>query len=255
MQDGPRERWLCLECEANFNRSETAFANQIFHPYLQRSEQRLRYGPWLLHFCTSVSWRTLRYHILQEATNEFPQYLNGRIEAAESAWREYLLGHRPHPGEFRQHLVPMDRIESASGELSPNINRYLMRAVQIDMCHGGDTLFTFTKMGRFMVLGFVNEPNTSNWTGSRVNANQGTVEPRHYTMPTAFLGYLNDKANSLAGVTRALSERQQAKINDAFVSNIDRMIGSDFMAAMSADVEMFGPMAFHNNQEAPENER
>lgn len=255
MQDGPKERWLCLTCEANFSRSEAAFANQIFHPYLQASGRRLRYGPWLLHFCVSVSWRTLRYHIQQKALNELSLYLSDRIGLAESAWRNYLLGNRLHPGEFRQHLVPMDQIQSASGELSPNINRYLMRAVQIDMCHGGNTLFTFTKLGRFMVLGFICEPSTSNWTGSRVNANQGTVEPRHYTMPAAFMGYLNDKANSLAGVTKALSERQKEKINNAFVSNMDRMIGSDFMTAMSADVEMFGSMAFHNNQEAPEDWR
>lgn len=255
IQDGPKERWLCLTCEANFNRSETAFANQIFHPYLQASGQRLRYGPWLLHFCVSVSWRTLHYHTQHQEADKFPTHLNQAIEVAESTWRNYLLGNLPHPGEFRQHLVPMDRIESTSGKLSPNINRYLMRAVQIDMCQGGETLFTFTKLGRFMVLGFISEPNTSNWTGSRINANQGTVEPRNYTMPAAFMGYINDKANSLSGITRSISDRQHAKINDAFVANIDRMAGSDFFSAMSADVEMFGPKAFHNNQDAPEGER
>lgn len=248
VQDGPKERWLCLNCEANFNHSETAFANQIFHPYLQESGHRLRYEGWLLHFCVSLSWRTLHYHTQSGTTNEFAPHLTSSIELAELTWRDYLLGRLPHPGEFRQHLVPMDRIESASARLSPNINRYLMRAVQIDLCHGGDTLFTFTKLGRFIVLGFINEPNPSNWTGSRVNANQGRVEPRNFTMPAAFMGYLNDKADSLAGVTGSISERQQEKINNAFISNLDRMVGSDFFASMSADVEMFGAMAFHENQ-------
>jgi hypothetical protein len=212
----------------------------------------MSYGPWLLHFCVSVSWRTLRYYAQEQSTNDFAPHLNRAIDLAESTWRNYLLGNLPHPGGFRQHLIPMDRIQSASGRLSPNINRYLMRAIQIDVCHGGDTLFTFTKLGRFVVLGFVSEPNTCNWTGSRVNANQGTVGPRHYTMPAAFMNYLNEKADSMAGVTRSISDRQHGKINDAFTSNIDRIVDSDFFAAMSADVEMFGPLAFHNNQGTPE---
>lgn len=254
VQDGPKEHWLCLNCEANFNQSETAFANRIFHPYLQESGQRLRYGAWLLHFCASLSWRTLHYHTQNETTNEFAPHLTSSIELAESTWRDYLLGRLPHPGEFRQHLVPVDRIESASARLSPNINRYLMRAVQIDLCHGDDTLFTFTKLGRFIVLGFINEPNPNNWTGSRINANHGTVEPRDLTMPAAFMGYLNNKADSLAGVTGSISDRQQKKIDDAFISNLDRMIGSDFFDSMSADVEMFGSMAFHENQGTGRNE-
>jgi hypothetical protein len=149
----------------------------------------------------------------------------------------------------------MDRIESATVGLSPNINRYLMRAVQIDICHGKETLFTFTKFGRFVVLGFISQANPSSWSGSRINSNHGTIEPRNYNMPAAFMGYVNDKAESLTGVTRAISEKQRAKINDTFISNIDRITGSDFFEAMSADVEMFGSMAFHNNQDAPDSAR
>lgn len=248
IQDGPKERWLCAACEANFNRSETAFATQIFHPYLKASGNQLKYGSWLLHFCASVSWRTLHYHTLHNYTEEFPPHLEKAIQQAEATWKDFLLGNIPHPGKFRQHIVPVDRIESASGKLSPNINRYLMRAVQIDICQGGETLFTFTKLGRFLILGFINEPNLSNWTGSKVNANQGIIEPRKYTMPAAFAGYLNEKADAMSGVTGSLSERQKEKIENSILTNIDRMKGSDFFVAMSADVEMFGTEAFHENQ-------
>lgn len=254
IQDGPKEYWLCSRCEANFNSSETAFANQIFHPYLQAAGHRLRYGPWLLHFCTSLSWRTLRYHMQKKSINQFSPDLNRRIDLAESTWRDYLLGNLTHPSEFRQHLLPMDQIKSATGQLSPNINRYLMRAVQIDVCHGSNTLFTFTKFGRFIVLGFINEPNPKNWNGSQVNANQGIIEPRNYTLPAGFIRYINEKANSISRATNSLSVKQKAKVNQSFVSNIDSIIDSDFMAAMSADVEMFGPIAFHNNQKDHNNE-
>lgn len=248
VQDGPKEHWLCGSCEDNFGRSETAFANQIFYPYLRGPQARLAYGSWLLHFCTSVSWRTLRYHMSQKAADKFSDSHGSNIARAEETWRKYLLGQLPHPGEFRQHLLPMDQIEDTSADLSPNINRYLMRAVQIDLCGSDKTLFTFTKLGRFMVLGFVSEPNPNRWVGARVNANRGTVEPRTYKLPHAFLGYINDKANSMGEVTKELSARQREKIDSAFLSNIDRIAGSDFFTAMSADVEMFGKKAFHDNQ-------
>lgn len=252
LQDGPKEPWLCRECEENFGRSETTFANQIFYPYLQAPTKRLRYGPWMLHFCTSVSWRTLHYHTQQEDAESFSEHLSERIQHAESSWREYLLGNTANPGEFRQHVVPMDRIESASGRLSPNINRYLMRAVQIDICHGGDTLFTFTKLGRFMILGFISEPNPSRWVGSRVNANRGTVEPKNYRMPAAFVGYINDKSDDISAASQRISDRQHKKINETFIANVDRIVGSDFFTAMAADVDMFGSQAFHENQRPKE---
>lgn len=33
VQDGLKRHWLCASCESLFARSETAFADQLFHPY------------------------------------------------------------------------------------------------------------------------------------------------------------------------------------------------------------------------------
>lgn len=158
------------------------------------------------------------------------------------------MGQIPHPGNFRQHLIPLDGVESATFDLPPNINRYLMRAVDIDLCHGGETIFVYSKLGRFMILGFVNEPNPNHWSGSRVNANQGTVEPRRYTFPAPFRDYLIDKANSISAALASVSDRQRTRIDQAFRDNIDRFVGSDSFRAMDADVQMFGYAAFSSTQ-------
>jgi len=244
IQDGPQEHWLCTNCERRFGRVETTFANQLFHPYLAASGQRFHYGDWLLQFCVSVSWRVLQYHLTRDNNSGFDQTAIARLELAEATWRSFLLGQAPHPGAFRQHLIPLDGIESATFDLPPNINRYLMRAVHIDLCHGGDTVFVYLKLGRFMILGFVNEPNPNHWSGSRVNANQGAVEPRHYTFPAPFRDYLIDKANSTSAALASVSDRQRTRIDEAFRSNIDRFVGSDSFHAMDADVQMFGHAAF-----------
>lgn len=255
VQGGPQEHWLCADCESRFGRVETTFANQLFHPYLVASGQRFRYGEWLLQFCTSVSWRVLQYHLSRDNNGGLDPVAVVQIRQAEAAWRAFLLGEAPHPGRFRQHLIPLDGIESAAFNLPPNINRYLMRAIHIDMCHGDETLFVYSKLGRFLVLGFVNEPNPNQWSGSRVNANQGTVEPRRYTFPTAFRDYLIGKTNSTSSSLASVSDRQGRRIDEAFRKNIDRFAGSDSFRAMDADVQMFGQAAFSNGSPGDPSDR
>jgi hypothetical protein len=180
----------------------------------------------------------------RNSETEFTAAQFSMLESAEICWRNFLLGNIAHPGSFRQHLIPFDQIESTSRNLPPNINRYLMRAIQIDLCQGGETIFVFTKIGRFAILGFVNEPNPHHWVGTKINANQGRIEPRYYQLPMAFMEYLIDKANNLSGVRANMSERQIAIVDQSFRSNIDRIISSDFFNAMQADVDMFGSDAF-----------
>ena len=247
VQDGLKEYWLCLECEARLGRSETSFATNLFHPYLAQSGRRFRYGRWLLQFCVSVSWRNLLIQLDHLREKDFTESEWSWIEQAELSWRQFLLEGSANPGAFRQLLLPLDRIESSREDLPPNINRYLMRAVDIDLCHGGQTLFTYSKLGRFVILGFINEPNRNHWVGGWVNANEGTVEPRHYTLTAPFGTYLMSKAARAREALQGISPKQTAKIEQTFRANADRIVGSDFFEAMQADVEMFGSEAFINS--------
>lgn len=244
VQDGLKRYWLCASCEGLFSRHETAFANRLFYPYLCESGRAFPYSNWLLNFCTSVSWRVLRLYTdenhLKDWTPEALEY----VSQAETAWREYLLGHRQNPGRFQQHLLPLDQITSTSRNLEPNINRYLMRAIQMDIGRGSSEIFTYAKLGRFIIIGFVNEPNLGRWKGAKVHASNGFVEPKNYVMPRAFGDYLNEKARHMRDALKSVSDRQQAKIKGAFVANMDRYVESDAFTAMQADVGMFGDDAF-----------
>lgn len=253
VQDGPQRHWLCLECEGRLGRSEAAFATGLFHPYLARSGERFRYGPWLLRFCVSVSWRNLLIQLDHLEEHNFTASERNWVESAERTWRQYLLEEIPHPSEYRQFILPLDRIESNRTDLPPNINRYLMCAIDIDLCHGERTLFTYSKIGRFVIIGFINEPNQARWVGGRVNANEGTVEPRHYTLPAPFGTYLMGKATRVRESMQGISPRQAERIERAFRANAGRIVGTDFFEAVKADVEMFGSEAFSSR--GPESER
>jgi hypothetical protein len=124
-------------------------------------------------------------------------------------------------------LLPLDQIESATFSLAKNINRYLMRAVDMDVCRGGQTIFTYSKLGRFILLGFVYEPNLEHWCGTKVHANEGLVEPRKYTIPKPSGDYINQKARREAELLNSVSDRQQNKIKESLRRNVSQYVGSD----------------------------
>jgi hypothetical protein len=226
------------------SQSEGLFAEKLFHPYIEDSGKIVRYSNWLLHFCTSVSWRVLRYYIQNSHLNDLPREKLKMIEEADSTWKEFLLGRVKNPGKFQQHLLPVDQISSSTWSMAPNINRYLMRAIHMDFCQGNKSMFTYAKIGRFIIIGFVHEPNLNHWKGTKVHAHEGTVGPRQYVLPRAFGDYLNEKASSLRETLGSISEKQQQRIDTAFRANIENYISSDAFVAMNADVEMFGSQAF-----------
>lgn len=244
VQDGLKRYWMCADCEGRIGKSETLFSKHMFYPYTESSGGRFWYSRWLMRFSTSLSWRVLRFYRDEIGLNDWSAESLALVDKAELVWREFLLEKREHPGICQQHMLPLDRIENATADLAPNINRYLMRAIDMDICRGGESIFIYSKLGRFIFLGFINEPNITHWRGTKVHANEGLLEPRKYVLPSQFLDYINDKARKMAAVAGTISEKQQAKINTSFVANADKVAGSDLAEAMMADIAMFGDDAF-----------
>lgn len=244
VQDGLKKHWLCVECEGRLNKSETAFANAMFHPYTSNAATRIPYGHWLIEFAVSLSWRVLRFYRDEDGLEDWAPEALARLDAAELVWRELLMGQRPHPGAYEQHVLPLDQIESASGELAPNLNRYVMRAVDMDLVRGGSCVYTYAKLGRFIFLGFIHEPNPRHWRGTKIAANEGVIGPRDYVLPRPFGEYLNGQARRMAKLLASVSPAQKTKINEAFRQNVDRYMASDAYRAMLADFSMFGDDAF-----------
>lgn len=248
VQDGVKERLLCNECESRFSIAETEFANRIFHPYSTESGGRLRYFEWMMYFCTSVSWRILTFYRDNGHLSDWDSDSIEKLNDAEAAWRSVLLSKVRHAGRHEQHLLPVDRIESATGPLPTNINRYLMRAIDMDICTGNGAIFTFCKFGRFILIGMVHEPSLKSWVGTKINANGGVIEPREYILPTPFGEYIFEKANGMKDVLDTMSHAQSKKVEQAFKENVDAYISSDAFDAMEADVDMFGEKAFSNKK-------
>lgn len=258
VQDGLKYYWLCASCETLLSGSETAFANNLFYPYEKDESLRIAYDEWLLHFCVSVSWRVLRYYIEETPLETEESDSFGRIAEAESTWKAFLRGQRPHPGPFQQHLLPFSQIDSISSsleDLSPSLNRYLMRTIDMDFCRSDTMLCVFSKFGPFAILGFIREDRPSQWNGGKVHVRNGWIEPRKYKMPAAFFHYLNSKARKSAEILAGISPRQADKIDKAFHANKDHYVGSGEFLAMLNDIRLFGDAAFSQDRSQTDEEK
>ena len=240
VQDGEKHYWLCPACEELLGKSETQFATRLFHPYSEDSAVRIPYGPWLMRFAAGLVWRVVRFIRDQGPLTDFPDELVASMDRAEAAWKAVALGTQPHPGDFQIHMLPLDAIQSLQGGFAPNINRYLMRAIDMDLTQGGRANFVYVKLGRFIFLGFYGLQTPTMWKGTKLHANEGLAEPRKYVLPKAFGEYLNSRATHMAAKLDGMSTRQQGKVDSAFAENVDAYLDSDAWAAMSEDLRLFG---------------
>jgi hypothetical protein len=242
-QDGPKTPWLCADCEQLLNSFETPFATKIFHPWNANNTRRLPYSEWMLKFCVSVSWRTWKFFELRDGNQDLSP--TERLWGAEACerWEEFLRGERPHPGQFEQHLLPLSPIEGPiSPDVPSNANRYLLRALHMDVGVSRRAGFTYTKFGRFALFGFIRKPPEL-WEGTKIHVRDGWVGPRRIVLPEYIRTYLFDKMRQYAGITGSMSEKQHGKVESAVLRNMDRFIESDTFRAMQHDEMLFGAEA------------
>lgn len=240
VQDGLKRPLLCARCEGRFNRWETAFATEIFHPYNANNSIRARYGDWMLKFCTSVSWRALAFFLRETGLKEWTDEQLSAAHKAMERWRAVMLGEVTHPGPYEQHILPLGPIKSSSiTDLPENMNRYFMRGVEIDAAHGEISAFTYAKMGRFAVFGIVRR--TANpWRETRVRVKTGVIGPSEFVLPHELANYLMDRARRFAKVMEMIPDHQLDRIETNYMRDPERVVGTDEFAAMLNDARMFG---------------
>jgi hypothetical protein len=155
----------------------------------------------------------------------------------------------PDPNTVCKQALVFEEISSyQGGTLPPNINRYVLRSVEMDIGWTNDVGFTFVKMGPFAVLGFFYLPNPSEWSGGKVDVSHGVIGPTTYTFPPSFYDYIIGRARRYGAIMENLSEQQRAVADkttaDGIVKNKEKLLGSHWMKAMQRDVDMFGNEAF-----------
>ncbi len=242
VQDGIKLPWLCAKCENLFSKYETAFANNVFYPWL-KEEKPIVYDERLLKFCTSVSWRVLRFARGQNKDAKYTPEQEELMDRAEQRWRDFINGLVAHPGDFEQHLVIFNVIENTSlSDLPTNMNRFMTGAVTLDIVGSERSIMTFAKLGRFMIFGLI-QGNKKAWQGTKIHVSNGFLKPDNVSIPGGLLYMFKEKAALAAAAVDSMSPRQRAKVDLHIRGNLDQFLESELFAAIKADARMFGENA------------
>ncbi len=249
VQDGPTVKLLCSECESLFSGWEKQFAELVFFPLHNGSAGVFPYAQWALKFAVSVSWRVLEWPEDGRRDHLTAAQAESARKAAE-VWRQFLLGEREHPGENEQRIIPLDVLESNSTPgISPFMNRYMTRTVVGDIVSGTRTVFTYSKLCRVLILGFVDVPDRAKWVGGRLSVKRGTLGgPVKYSWPQGFVDYMNASANAGGAALGRMSDRQSDKLAVLMLKDPQRLAQSEVFRAMRKDVEFTGGRAFALNE-------
>jgi len=245
VQDGFKTYLLCHDCENRFGAWENAFAQKIFMP-LHEDRIMSTYGPWLLKFCASISWRILTFFKDSLDLKHFSPEMLKSADDALNIWREFLLDKKPNPDKCEQHMLPFrgfitDRNDS---ELPSNFNRYVSRSVDIDAACSKSQAYVYAKMCRILLIGFIQMDHRERWRDTKVHAKHGTLEKQHYSIPIDVRNFMYYKARKAQKVSRTMSTRQWNKVGKDYERNLDKFPDSEMFRAITHDFILFGNDAF-----------
>lgn len=245
VQDGIKIHMLCSNCEKLFGVWENAFAQEIFVPLHEGKTMNI-YGPWLLKFSVSISWRILTYFKEFLDLNHFSEDLLKSVDNALNVWQEFLLDKRPHPDKYEQHLLPFRGFiaDRRDPELPSNFNRYISRSVDIDAACSKTQAYIYAKMCRVMLVGFIEMDHRERWNDTKIHVNHGTLEKQHYRVPVDIRNFMYYKARRLQKIGRTISDKQWNKIGQDYRKNLDKTPNSEMFKAITQDFILFGDDAF-----------
>lgn len=249
VQDGLKPRMLCMECEQLFSSWEKQFSEECFVLLNRGNVHNISYGPWMLKFATSVSWRVLHFFDANGYLSKFPDHIITSINRALREWSQFLLDDSPHPGSHEQHMFLGDVIAGTSIANTPaNISRYLARTIDCDVAFTQDSAITYAKMGKFVLFGFIEIPHPRQWEGTKLHVRKGSFGEKNIELPSTVGEYLFDRAMRAANSNSKISTRQRARISKSYKQNLDRAVQSETLRALHQDVLLFGNKAFEITQ-------
>ena len=235
VQDGWKKRYLCSSCENLLSVAERQFYQQVFKPVVEDRLEQIKYGPWLLKFCVSISWRVLYWFRDVYKFDDYTQSDKAILDRVAIAWKDYLLGYNADvPKEFCQHLYIVRGVSSAKYKVAPNINHYVLRQVNADIVRSGHQHIVYTKLPRIFIMGVLRDEFPNDWRSTEIHAVGGTVH-HDQRVPGVFYNYVNEKAKRASTLSSSISDHQNAKVLSDLYSNPVRVVESDTMNALLMD--------------------
>jgi len=251
VQDGIKEHLLCWDCEQSFNSFETPFCNKIFTPINDPGPNSgvIHYDDWAFKFAVSLSWRSL----LDHSKKGFDHLTFTQQKLAKDAletWRKFLLGEQSDVGNFQQHLLPVDIIDGPIPDnISPYINRYLLRSVDSDIISSKTSAFVYTKIFRIMIFGVIEDGHPDLWSGTLIQPNKGVIGDKGgFTYPESLVAYWSGHAEIAHNALSELSSKQSNITKETLLKLAKEGRNDDLFRAIKRDIDRSGKNAFLNHK-------
>jgi hypothetical protein len=239
---------LCSDCEQRFSRLEKRICENVFIPIHKNKSTLIEYDECMANFCASICWRVLCYfrHL---GLSKLPPELQSAADAAMALWKDFLLEKRNDLGLHELHLLPVGPVNSINTRLSaPNLNRYFMRSVDMDIASDSQSAFVYVKMCRLMVFGFISVADSAHWVGTRITIPTGTISQQEYGLPDRIGEFINKRAENCLKLQDSMSQHQREKLDKWMRENPQKIACSESFRAMVHDVELFGDKAFSKHE-------
>ena len=237
VQDGWKKRWLCSNCEGRLGTAERQFAQRIFQPLVEDRIVQTRYGPWMLKFCVSVTWRVLLHFREVDRFDDYSRSDHKLLDQTATVWRDYLLGRVQDLGHFRQHIYIVKGVSSARRRVASNINQHVLRHIDADIVQSKHQHIVYAKLPRLFVMGVLRDERPNDWQGTEVRAGRGCIPPGQ-EVPDEFFDYVNEKAERADTRLASMSDRQKAKVLEAVLTDPARVADSDTIKALGLDAAL-----------------
>jgi hypothetical protein len=201
---------LCLRCEARFGEWEDAFATYIFKPFnANRRIPEFSYGPWLLYFVVSLSWRALSISIDEELREREPAMYPYSVEAFEH-WRLFLLGKSQTSNPYEHKMNFVSTIESAPRDVPPKMNSYMLQGLDHSTVNTDNQQRIYSLIPGIFFWSAVHPPRMSGWPEGSSIKRKGTFKVSQNVKDKLLGRWLFDRANDAFSIP--LSEKQTAKV-------------------------------------------
>ena len=241
LQDGYKTYLLCGSCEELFSKWETLFNNKIFLPFNDDAPLQNAYENWLIKFAVSISWRVLTFFKINNCLNHFNKDLLISADNAIDDWKDFLLDKTVQNDNFEQHMLPIPPITNNQNlsNLPSNINQYIKRSIDIDVVCSTSEAYTYAKLGRIFIFGFIKKDRSKVWNDTKINNYKGTLINKHYQIPKEYIDFVFNKAERMLTVQNKMSEEQWNRIDKDYKRKSKLFKDSKMFEAINLDEELF----------------
>lgn len=231
LQDGMKQRLLCVHCEQRFSSREGYFASQLFKPLLAGVKQ-VTYDERLAYFVVSLLWRALLRN--REEAGMGYRFLE-EIGQAEEEWRKFLLGQGQLIRFAHLHIFIADlAVENPPGV--PKFNLYCARAFDVTFFDLEDRCYVVVKFATFFFIGLLTPYSEADWKGTRIENGTGTLSLPQEINDRAFGGWLMERARfAFEKFDSTISSNQKRVIQDHVRKRLPNLHHSDLFRAAVAD--------------------